>query len=73
MHGNLHHGSDGPLQNLTAKKVEDFIAAYGFHHRILLVANPNTNSRVELVERTVKRIFRGNPFRKLDTTKSTQH
>ena len=60
--------------NLTAKEVEDFMAAYGIHHRVTSVANPHANSRAELGVRTVKRMLRGNigQFGKLETAKFSQ-
>ena len=46
--------------NLTAKKVEEFVQAYGIHHRIISVANPHANCRAELAVRQVKRLLRDN-------------
>ena len=46
------------VANLTAKEVEDFVQAYGIHHRITSVANPHANCRAELAVRQVKRLLR---------------
>ena len=62
--------SDGGVE-LTAKDTENFLQAWGVHHRVSSVAFPHSNCRAELAVKQVKRIITSNcsPSGSLDVDK----
>ena len=51
--------SDGGPQ-FTAGVTQEFLKAWGIHHRLTSVANPHANSRAEIAVKTVKRMIMTN-------------
>ena len=52
--------TSGGGPNLTSDHVENMIRDYGIKHRVSSVGDPNTNSRSELLFKTVKKMLRDN-------------